>query len=117
MLTFTKTATALLISPTEVGRTEALGVIAEGKSTRDAFFDFMEPFIANGWSFVEPADIGALTAADIISEDTWLDDNGKMQITPGGCVYAHMDYQVEDPVKTWSDGKTVTFVRSDVENK
>jgi hypothetical protein len=56
--------------------------------------DWIEWYLCNGWEWISPEEIGALTDAPIISDDAERDDHGKLIRV--GRVYAHMRYALED---------------------
>src|SRR5260221_678367 len=65
--------------------------------------------LANGWSFVRPEDVGALTDAPIITEDIDTDDQGNVRNV--GTVYWYPQYDVRDPVTQLLENGYVEFVR------
>lgn len=71
--------------------------------------EVIEWHIGNGWSFVDPADIGALTEAPILSEDIDYDDHGNVQHV--GAVYWYSEYEVKDPVAQLIENGFVDFTR------
>ena len=107
--------------PSEEGRARAQEMLearesghGQGPQTDQA--DFLEIAMGNGWDYVPPEDIGALTDATIVSEDGFNGDDGKWYPHPdveAPVVYAHMNYAVEDPIETWAEGKPV-FWKADV---
>ena len=59
--------------------------------------------LGNGWSWVRPEDIGALTDAPILSDDIEYDDQG--DVVSVGAVYWYPHYDVSDPVaRVLTDG-------------
>ena len=91
LATFKKLSSGNLeITLTREGRTEA----------RDGaeFNDLIESQIANGWEYVQPEEVGALTDATIITDDCVRDDDGNL--VECGRVYSNINYyQVEDDVE------------------
>lgn len=73
------------------------------REERDAFgihaalCALLEDHPCNGWNMVPPEDIGALTAAPILSDDISRDDQG--QVVEVGRVYWYPDYQVRDEIE------------------
>lgn len=59
------------------------------------------------WTRILPEEIGALTAAPIISDEATRDQNGKL--IKVGRVYWHERYQVEDPVEALKNDGFVRF--------
>jgi hypothetical protein len=94
-----------LLVPTEEG-------IAEAKE-ECSLEDMLESFLCNGWSMIPPEVIGALTDAPIISQDFYMNDDGIYESKLSNpVVFAHMNYCIEDPVKTWARGKPVLFEKA-----
>lgn len=110
----------MVIKPTREGRREAKEALedaaAGGRSTYDAMYDLMEDWIGNGWTWIPPEEIGALTDAPIISPDATIEDDGSYTIYPGGAVYWHSNYMVEDPVEKWARGEGVVWDVSKAKN-
>jgi hypothetical protein len=109
----------LLIEPTPEGVVEAKEMLASREDRRRGILcdeaSVFEYAMGNGWARVPPEDIGALTDATIISMDGFLANDGKWYPVPSvldPAVFAHMDYQVEDPIETWARGETVKYVRA-----
>jgi hypothetical protein len=69
---------------------DALGINA-------ALHALLEDHLCTGWEMVPPEDIGALTAAPIISDEIVRDDEGR--VTEAGRVYWYPDYQVRDEIE------------------
>jgi len=73
------------------------------REERDAFgihaalCALLEDHLCNGWDMVPTEDIGALTAAPILSDDILRDDQG--QVVEVGRVYWYPDYQVRDEIE------------------
>jgi len=57
----------------------------------------LEDHLCNGWEMVPPEDIGALTAAPILSDEVVRDDNGRA--IEVGHVYWYPDYAVRDEIE------------------
>ena len=111
LLVFHETARGLMLVPTKLGVEEARELLGRNNPIW-ALSEMLEYAMGNGWDFVPPEDIGALTDAPIISQDGFVDDDGHWKPSgPDAKVFAHMDYQVENPVETWASGNGVFFVR------
>ena len=65
--------------------------------------------LGNGWSFVRPEDIGALTEAPILSEEIDTDDQGPVREV--GTIYWYPQYDVSDPVAKLLEKGYVDFER------
>ncbi len=122
-LIFEYTANGLNIVPTPdaVGDChEEMASRAEGHGRHLDIYDMLEHAIGNGWDYVQPEDVGALTEAEIISRDGFLGEDhnrSKWYVHPAvkkATVYAHMNYMVEDPIATWAEGKPVFLVKDSV---
>ena len=62
------------------------------------FFDVCEYELCNGWSIVNPEDIGALTDAPIVScEIKYFEDSDEIEDI--GKVYWFPNYMVQDPLE------------------
>jgi len=76
---------------------------ADIREQRDAFginaalCALLEDHLCSGWEMVPPEDIGALTAAPILSDEVVRDDEGRL--TEAGRVYWYPDYQVRDEIE------------------
>jgi hypothetical protein len=130
LLTLTKTEQGhLALAPTPAGVDRAkeylldreIDPMPDSAAPDTQLFDMLEYFLGNGWMQVPPDRVGALTDALIISEDGTIPDEADGW-TPypdvkRPRVYAHMNYQVEDPIVTWAAGGAVIFEGYDVEGK
>lgn len=67
--------------------------------------------LGNGWSFVRPEDIAALTDAPIITDDIDTDDQGN--VLKVGKVYWYPQYDVRDPVAQLLENGYIDFVRGE----
>jgi hypothetical protein len=77
-------------------------------------YEALEAYTCNGWNWIPPEAIGALTDAPILSQDLSLDDSEKWAPPDNGApwyVYAHTAYMTEDPIDVWRKGDTVRFSR------
>jgi hypothetical protein len=76
---------------------------ADIREQRDAFginaalHTLLEDHLCNGWEMVPPEDIGALTAAPILSDEIVRDEEGR--VTEAGHVYWYPDYAVRDEIE------------------
>lgn len=69
----------------------------EDRDSDNAFLDLIESQICNGWTLINPKDVGALTDALIITDDCDFDDSG--DLTRCGRVYSNIAYyQVESDI-------------------
>ncbi len=59
--------------------------------------EVIEWHIGNGWSFVSPEDVSALTDAPILSDDIEYGNNGQVQRV--GVVYWYQEYEIHDPIE------------------
>jgi len=73
------------------------------REERDAFgihaalCTLLEDHLSNGWEMVPPEDIGALTAAPILSDEIGRDEDGR--VTEARRVYWYPDYQIRDEIE------------------
>jgi hypothetical protein len=84
----------LLLTLTPEGREE----LEEKENHANIFPDLFEDYAANGWTMLQPEQIGALTSSDIIiSPDAQTNDDG--DINSVDTVYWHERYQIDDPIE------------------
>jgi hypothetical protein len=108
-LTLYPTKDGLRLVPTQEGIEVAGEALVDGP-THDVFYEMLEDFLGNGWGFVPPEDIGAMTDAPILSQDGCIKDDGDWEpYDQNAVVYAHMSYEAEDPVEIWANGGDVFF--------
>lgn len=96
------------------------GLLEREEGTRDWYQCFSETFeglLCNGWDWLAPEDIGALTDAPILSNCTSIEDDGTRVLHGEGCggscgVFWFPDYQVTDPLEVLRDTGRVFFARS-----
>jgi hypothetical protein len=108
LLTMSVDRNGITLSPTKQGVLAARELVDSRPEYWTALGEMLEEFTTNEWEWVLPEEIGAITDAPIISREVTRDDNGT--VTEVGRVYAHMDYQVQDPIEAWAEGKAVRFV-------
>lgn len=89
---------------------------AENFSTLDAEAEVLEHLIGNGFQYIEPKDVGALTDAPMISDDLEpnADDTG-FQVTIGGSVYAFMLYESRSILDELAEKGAALFTGAKVE--
>ena len=103
------TADNLYLEPDEDDIAVAMEAVAE-QTTHQVFWDLLEPLVCNGWMWIPPEAIGALTDAPILSEDFTLTDSGEyVPASDAARVFWHRAYETENPVVTWSEGRAVVF--------
>ena len=73
----------------------------------EALRAMLEDHLANGWEMVPPEDIGALTAAPILSDEIQRDDRG--EIVEVGRVYWYPEYQIRDEIEELRTNLEVLF--------
>jgi hypothetical protein len=86
--------------------TERLGQ----QGTGEALIENLEYYLCNGWDWVNPEDVGALTAAPILSNDAEYDE--ATDTTTYHTLWYHERYMIEDPIALLLAGKTVTFINA-----
>lgn len=107
---FTKTANNLRIELLPEGRQYVQDAINGGENidSDDFFRDLIEYQLCNGWEIIPPEDIGALTAATILSDEADRDDSGTL--TRVGTVYSNIAfYQVWSAVEEMMKDGYVNF--------
>ena len=86
---------------------------SEIREQRDAFginaalYALLEDHLCSGWEMVPPEDIGALTAAPILSDEISRDDHGN--VTQAGRVYWYPDYAVRDEIQEIRENLLLCF--------
>jgi len=86
---------------------------SEIREQRDAFginaalYALLEDHLCCGWEMVPPEDIGALTAAPILTDDISRDDEGR--VTDVGRVFWYPDYAVRDEINEIRENLVLRF--------
>jgi len=107
-VTFEKAPTELKITLTPEGR-EHIADHRDDEGDERTFYDLIESHLCNGWTLVNPQDIGALTEAVILSDDVEIADDGR--IVHVGSVYANIhNYQITSPVDALLADGVVIFL-------
>ena len=111
-VTLTKTDRALRLTLTPEGREELQARVDARQSidTDSALYDVLEDHLANGWDWIRPEEIGALTSAPILSDECSRDEDGLL--TDVGTVYWFERYQIESPVAELFKAGHVEFIAS-----
>lgn len=81
--------------------------VRDAQGINEALYALLEDHLCNGWEMVPPEDIGALTAAPIISDEIVRDDNGR--VIEAGRVYWYPDYAVRDEIEELRDKLLLLF--------
>jgi len=72
----------------------------------DILRELIEHQLCNGWSWLNPEDVGALTEAPILSDGASYDDDGAMEVY--GKVWWYPNYMVDElSVVLHDDGKLI----------
>lgn len=98
MVTLKKTKDNLLIYPDD------LETLAECRDLSEAF----ESALCNGWEWIAPEEIGALTSGEIITDDSSRDDHGKLIAI--GRVYWNAEYECLDTLADLQAGHAVSWI-------
>jgi len=77
------------------------------KSADEALRELLEWQLCNGWEWIWPEEIAALTEAPILTDDCERNEHGKL--IRCGHVYWHERYQVEDPIVEMCENGFVDF--------
>jgi hypothetical protein len=106
-----KNPNGITLKLTPAGREELQSRMGPGggwvKCLRSILADLLEDHLANGWEFIEPAEIGALTSAPILSDEVERDDEGKLVWL--GNVYWFPDYAVRCELEEMLENGEVFF--------
>ena len=97
----------LQIMLTREGRDE----LNSDEFTYPDFDEMIEWQLCNGWEFIWPEEIGALTDAPILSDAAERDDKGVL--TSVGRVYWYPQYQVHNPVEELDRHVSIYFQEVD----
>ena len=68
----------------------------------------LEYQLCNGWGWIDPSEIGALTSGEIVSRETVRDDHG--ELTECGTIYWNASYMVVDTLDMLKSGESVSWV-------
>lgn len=98
----------LIIYTDDEGQTELMQ-LGEDIQTDAAMYDALEQVTCNGLSWVYPQDIGALTDAPILSEDSL---NGDDRYPDDAKFYWYSGYQVRSPLEDLRDYGKVIFTQN-----
>ena len=77
----------------------------------EALAELLEYQTSNGYEWIQPYEIAALTDAPILAWDAVRDDKGDL-IDPGA-VYWFSNYQLQDAISILKRGGVVTFYKAD----
>jgi len=100
----------LVITVTDEGREEIKDAYDSGKkSPDDVLYDIFEGAIGNGFTWIAPETIGALTDAPIIGLDVSIDDDGYPQLDRDSKVWWYPEYQISDPMEDLAELGTISF--------
>ena len=78
------------------------------ENVEEIFIRLIEDHLCNGWNWVTPESIGALTDAAIISDDIDYNDVGEVEHV--GTVYAFMDYAIKLEIEELLFGRECRFI-------
>jgi hypothetical protein len=106
---FKKVNGDLEITLTDEGRAEFDDILAEQEKhgSMQALCELLEYQLCNGWDWVRPEEIGALTNAPILSEEVDRDDQGDLKSV--GRVYWFPDYMVTDEIEELQKTGKIVF--------
>jgi hypothetical protein len=107
-----KSEDGITLKLTPEGREELKDLRIDGgmnwaKSHDAIFADMLEDHLVNGWEFIPPEDIGALTASPILSDEVVRDDSG--MLVSLGQVYWFPDYAVRSELDELYEAGEVFF--------
>jgi hypothetical protein len=94
-----KVRNKLRLTLTPAGRHELRSRLDAGDSisTDSTLYDMLEDHLSNGWEWIRPEEIGALTSAPILSDESSRDEQGLL--TEVGAIYWFPNYQVLSPTE------------------
>lgn len=103
----------LILVLTKDGKKNKSEYIEQMKTLGSDFvlWNFLEEFFCNGWEWIHPEEIGALTDAPIISYDVTRDEDNN--ITEIGDVWAYADYMLFNPLEKLFENGSIVFMNSE----
>lgn len=106
LVKFTEFNNQLIIELTEEGKEELENIIELNLSVQEALEILFESYTNNGYTWVEPEEIGALTNSPIISNDfEYIDDNSDLKFYYS--VYWFPDYMIKNEIEELQNGKLI----------
>ena len=93
----------------DVQEIRTMNITADNK-----FAEAIEYQLSNGWTWVSPEDIGALTEAPILTDNIETDDQGKVMHL--GVTYWYPQYEVLDPLEQLLLNGFVEFTQAEQES-
>ena len=81
------------------------------RGTISILHNLLKDWLCNGWEFIRPEEIGALTSAPILSDDAKRNDQG--ELTDVGNVYWFSDYAVTCEIEELLAKGQVAFPKAD----
>lgn len=105
------TDNGLRIELTASGRQHLVEYELRNKATDEALAELLEYQLCNGWTWLRPEQIGALTDAPILSDEVTENDRG--ELVSVGRVWWHERYAVEDPIELLQTQGYVLFRRGE----
>jgi hypothetical protein len=95
----------LEITPTAQAVEEAERFLA--MSPMQALEELFEDWLCNGWEFIAPEKIGALTDSPILTDEILYNDQGNIEYI--GSIWWFPNYQVENEIETLLKESKVVF--------
>jgi len=106
LVNFVEKDNQLVITLTDEGKEELENL--KNLPIMDALAELFEDYMCNGWVWVSPEEIGALTDAPIISNDyTYIDDEANYYHS----VYWFPDYMIKNELKELENVKLI-FIKT-----
>jgi hypothetical protein len=87
----------LIIIITKKGRAFAMELLKTNRGSNQNLWELLEEHLTNGWDWINPEDVGALTEAPILSDTADYDDNGNL-VDIKRC-WGYMDYMIYNPIE------------------
>ena len=81
--------------------------VRDAHGIHSALLALLEDHLCNGWEMVPPEDLGALTAAPILSDEIERDEGGR--VVEAGRVYWFPDYAVRDEIEELREKLVLVF--------
>jgi hypothetical protein len=101
----------LIITLTRQGKKFAKELLEQDSDADCKLQDLLEEHLTNGWEWILPEEIGALTEAPIISNDV-IYDNEECEVAGVNKCYAYVDYMIYDPIEELIKHNSVVFMEA-----
>lgn len=99
----------LLLVPTREGKREAKDFMNREVGSVRALTELLEDHLGNGWDFLDPAEIGAMTEAPMLAESDEIYRNNRGDVVLAGKIYYFDRYMLVNEIEEFAQGHSVRF--------